>query len=907
MPAAVFADALADIVCVWRGLGSLEYANRAWFEFTGCAREDPVAFGWRAALHPADAERIREAFAAAAPGATFEIQFRLRRRDGAYRWMLARVAPLAAGDGDVANRTWAGTCFDIDERKQAEFERDCFRVLADSGALGIAVTSATGHVIDANEKFLRMTGYDREDVRAGKLRWQDMTPSDWAEADGRAVSEFYATGAITPYEKEFFRKDGTRVPLEIGIAGKNDVATICYVSDLTELRRSQAAQRVSDARLRRLFDANVVGIVIANNAGAILEANDAFLGMLGYTREELESGLVDWRHATPAEWLPLDERAIAEMASCGVITPYEKEYVRRDGTRVPVTLGGARIADTDDEQICYVVDLSERRDSMRRLEESEERYRLLAEALPEIIMMTDEDRRPVYVNRRYEEYTGIAAADVEAKWLDALHPDDLTNIRRVRATGESYEVEYRLRRFDGVYRWHLARVLKMPGASRQARWLGAMMDIDDRKRAEQSLRFIEKAGTLLSRSLDLETTLATVLDLVLPEFGDWAAINLRDESGEVKTLVARHADPAKDRFARELHGVAYYRETPSWGTAQVFVSGEPRLDACVGRADIEAAVKDEYLHLFEALGYGSVIALPIFSGDEVVGSFGIVSENGRRTYTQDDVKPLEELARRAGFAIANARQYEREHRVASLLQEAALPRKLPVVDGFTFDGYYRAGRQEALIGGDWFDVLVVSDGRIVVSVGDVAGSGLYAAMLMGNVRQVIRGAANVYADPMMILDVADRTLRSEGEDRMVTAFVGVIDPVRKAMVYASAGHLPALLRTLDGRVASLTTPGLPLGYRSFGGSASQVAMLPEGSCLLLYTDGLVEWSRDILAGEALLRRKFADALGTSAAHPAKALVDSILLDGGARDDVAALTVTAATLPPTRARRDSIVP
>jgi hypothetical protein len=405
------------------------------------------------------------------------------------------------------------------------------------------------------------------------------------------------------------------------------------------------------------------------------------------------------------------------------------------------------------------------------------------------------------------------------------------------------------------------------------------------------LRFVEEAGALLARSLDLETTLATLLDLVLPEFGDWAAINLKDEDGTVKTLVARHADPAKDRFARELCGTSYYKDEPSWGTAKVFVTGKPQLNARVGPEDIAAAVKPEYLHIFEGLGYGSVIALPIFSGDEVVGSFGIVSAGGRRIYTNDDVLPLADLARRAGFAIANARLYEREHRVASLLQEAALPRKLPVVDGFAFDGYYRAGRQEALIGGDWFDVLVVSDGRIVVSVGDVAGSGLYAAMLMGNVRQVIRGAANVYADPMMILDVADRTLRSEQEDRMVTAFVGVIDPRHKTMVYASAGHLPALLRTADGSIASLRTPGLPLGYRSFGGGASQSAMLPDGSCLLLYTDGLVEWSRDIVAGEALLRRRFAEALGTVAVHPARDLVESILLEGGARDDVAVLAVT----------------
>jgi PAS domain S-box-containing protein len=94
---------------------------------------------------------------------------------------------------------------------------------------------------------------------------------------------------------------------------------------------------MSDDRLRRLFDANVVGILIGNNAGSIVEANEAFLRMIGYSRTELEAGLVDWRRLTPPEWLGLDERAIAEMAVRGSFTQYEKEYVRKDGTRVPTT------------------------------------------------------------------------------------------------------------------------------------------------------------------------------------------------------------------------------------------------------------------------------------------------------------------------------------------------------------------------------------------------------------------------------------------------------------------------------------------------------------------------------------------------------------------------------------------
>ena len=635
---------------------------------------------------------------------------------------------------------------------------------------------------------------------------------------------------------------------------------------------------------------------VRSSDNTIVEANGELLRTIGYERADLAAERIRLLAITPPEWQEAARLAMLELNETGRFAPIEKEYLRKDGTRVPVLVGGAFVEGSRDEIGCFVLDLTQQHEANRRVFESEQRYRMLTEAVPGIIMLSDAQRRPIFANRRYETYTGLTLEDLPIKWRGAIHPDDLEAVDRARATGDAYEVEYRLRGVDGTYRWHFARVLPLPDGASDARWLCSALDIDDRKRAEQSLQFIEKAGARLARSLDVETTFETLLDLVVPEFGDWAIINLRDEEGVVRTSVARHSDPARDRAARSLRGVSYYRESLDWGTAGALQTGKPQLIQHVGRPRMQAAVKPEYLPIFDELGYGSIVALPIYSGDEVVGSFGIVSEGGRRVYTEADLPPLEVLARRAGFAIANARKYEREHRVASLLQDAALPGKLPMVEGFAFDAYYRAGRQEALIGGDWYDVLVGADGHIIVSVGDVAGSGLHAAVLMGNVRQMIRAAANVSADPMLMLDVVDRTLRGERDDRMVTAFVGVIDPERRSMTYASAGHLPALLRGPDGSIAELTTAGLPLGYRDIGGGESGTTILPPGSCLLLYTDGLVEWSRDVIAGEALLRQRFAEALDSDRSCSARALVESILAPEGARDDVAALTVAVGAAP-----------
>jgi PAS domain S-box-containing protein len=644
----------------------------------------------------------------------------------------------------------------------------------------------------------------------------------------------------------------------------------------------------SESRLRRLFDANVIGILICTLRGTVLDANDAFLRTIGYTRADLEAGRIDWRRLTPLEWDAADQRALDELATGGVFEKFEKEYIHRDGTRVPVALGGARIVGTG-EAICYVVDRGAERAALQRLEQSEARYRALADDLPQVIMLSNAERRLVYANRYYEEFTGIPNAELQERWRDPLHPDDVERVAAARASGAPFEVEYRLRRADGVYRWHYARCYPVRGNSPDLGWLATAIDIDDRKRAEETLRFLERASTRLSQSLDLHTTFETLFDLVVPELGDWALITLRDEAGSIRAIAGRHREPAKAEAVGQICRDAFGDDSTA-AVVEVYRTGRPVIFADVALDDIRRAVRQPFVAAVEALGFGSHIALPIFDRGTVIGSFGIVSAGTRRTYTASDLPALEELARRAGIAITNARSYEREHRVADILQAAALPRRLPVVSGFSFDAYYQAGRSEARIGGDWYDAVVIADGRIVISVGDVAGSGLGAAVTMSNVRQVIRAAAHVSADPLAMLDVADRTLRSEVEEPLVTAFVGVIDPVARSLEYASAGHLPPLLRDADGSLTELWAAGPPLGCRDVARSESKRVALPRAGSLVLFTDGLVEWDRDLLAGEAALRREVAAGTALRGEHPARTLVARLLPADGARDDVAVLTV-----------------
>lgn len=269
----------------------------------------------------------------------------------------------------------------------------------------------------------------------------------------------------------------------------------------------------------------------------------------------------------------------------------------------------------------------------------------------------------------------------------------------------------------------------------------------------------------------------------------------------------------------------------------------------------------------------------------------------------DDVvlRPLEKLEMRARVeALARTRRlslklrtvsnaYRAERKVAQRFQRAALPRQLPRVPGLTFNSFYRPGMDEAQVGGDWYDALVLADGRVMVSIGDVCGSGLDAAVAMASVRQVIRGVAQIHADPAMLLDAADRSLQAENPDSLVTAFVGVFDPITSLLSYASAGHPRPIVREPDGSLRELPSTGAPLGMPFRLERSVQATEMQTGSLLVLYTDGLTEATRDPIAGEASLRLALSNVDVLAAPNVALAIHDAVIGEG-ARDDVAVMTV-----------------
>jgi serine phosphatase RsbU (regulator of sigma subunit)/anti-sigma regulatory factor (Ser/Thr protein kinase) len=265
-----------------------------------------------------------------------------------------------------------------------------------------------------------------------------------------------------------------------------------------------------------------------------------------------------------------------------------------------------------------------------------------------------------------------------------------------------------------------------------------------------------------------------------------------------------------------------------------------------------------------------------------------------RTIERDDVARDEALAQLLRTNIQEAYlqgEFDREHRASSAFQEAALPSRLPVVPGMHFRAVYRAAKTEAHVGGDWYDAFRLDDGRIVITIGDVMGKGLVAAVMMGAVRQSLRGAAQILAEPIAILNAADRALRSEDPAAIVTAFVGILDPVSLMLTYASAGHPPPFVRLANGDIVGLGGSGLPLGLRSiqnYPPEDPRTIYVDHSALLVFYTDGLIEATRDIAQGEERVHDALLHNDVWHAANSAAAIADHVLEE--VVDDVAILTI-----------------
>ncbi|MEG4008162.1 PAS domain S-box protein [Microcoleus sp. Pol11C1] len=303
----------------------------------------------------------------------------------------------------------------------------------------------------------------------------------------------------------------------------------------------------------------------------------------------------------------------------------------------------------------------------RQAEASEQLYRVLAEAIPQIVWTARADGWLDYYNQRWFEYTGLTLEETQGwGWQLALHPDDVEDAAETWKTsvetGKTYEVEYRFKRAsDGAYRWHLGRALPVRDAEGKIlKWFGTCTDIDDRQRLAQTAYFSAQALALLSSaSLDYEKALQGLADLTVPALGDWCCVHLLDADGSIRLQAVAHSDPSKVALLWQIDRRMPLDPQGRHGVAKVLRTGESKLYPEIPQWVIEAVVPDRELQLVlrSQSQVLSAICVPLIARGRTLGAISLLcGESGRRC-GQEDLVLLEDLARDAAVAIDNARLY----------------------------------------------------------------------------------------------------------------------------------------------------------------------------------------------------------------------------------------------------------
>ena len=345
----------------------------------------------------------------------------------------------------------------------------------------------------------------------------------------------------------------------------------------------------------------------------------------------------------------------------------------------------------------------------------------------------------------------------------------------------------------------------------------------------ERLALLSDVTKLLSSSLDPTTVMQRTMRLVVGRLSDACVVQVPGENG-LQRLNVRGTEIFASRAAQHLIGpdsIPYDSDAPA---ALAFRTGQAQVALVSSPAGEGEQAADS-----------TALAVPFTANGEVIGVMTFL-DGPDRQFEPDDISLATEVADRTGVALSNATRFQREHVVAEVLQHAVLPDFLPTVGGLHLDAEYRAGAAGTYVGGDWYDVFRLDDQNVVFSVGDVMGKGAPAAALMGQVRSAIRAYAAAGQTPSEVLSSLDQLFDVLGEDRVVTAVVGSVNPTSGSVRLANAGHPSPLLVRADGHSTFFSSQNSLLIAAGLGGPVrpALAVTLSPGDSLVMYSDGLVE-------------------------------------------------------------------
>ncbi|MER6127578.1 SpoIIE family protein phosphatase [Streptomyces sp. NPDC001795] len=437
--------------------------------------------------------------------------------------------------------------------------------------------------------------------------------------------------------------------------------------------------------------------------------------------------------------------------------------------------------------------------------------------------------------------------------------------------------------------------------------------------ARERLKLLYEAGVRIGTTLDVGRTAQELADVAAPQFADLVTVDLLDS-------VLRGWEPTAEGWRRlrraAIGGEQQMMPVYPMGEVINFSMGTPQMRTLQqGRGVLEADLRQargwqeqDPDRARKALkrGLHSLVTVPLQARGVPLGVANFYRRRNSPAYEPEDLSFAEELAARAAVAIDNARRFTREHAMAVTLQRSLLPRGQPEQDALEVAWRYLPA--EAGVGGDWFDVIPLPCARVALVMGDVVGHGLHAAATMGRLRTAVHNFSTLDLPVDEVLgNLDDLVVRMDKEESTgeaaeghegegvtgATCLYAIYDPVAGECTMARAGHPDPVVVCRDGTVTRPDVPAsAPLGLGGYPFETAELR-LPEGSQLVLYTDGLVEnRSRDIDTGLDDLRRALQEAGGSAPQDTCQAVLDA-LKPAHPSDDIALMVARTRLFPPSR--------
>lgn len=508
--------------------------------------------------------------------------------------------------------------------------------------------------------------------------------------------------------------------------------------------------------------------------------------------------------------------------------------------------------------------------------------------------------------------TGMAVADHRGQLFDevmTMPPEVTADLRRVLTTGRSLasrEVSGAAAARPDDLRHFVVNCY--PVLEREGTVAGVgvtLIEITDRKRAEAErivlleraeqaqhrLALLATASSVLTSTMDVGSMLERLARVLAPSAADFCIIELIDQSGALENLAVAHQDAMVADELRATIVKQPFDLTRRGPIADVVASGRARLftGSALGEALVATSRHSGQTRINQSLGLTGAILAPIEARGAVLGVLGLAVSAGR-TFSDDDVDLAVELAHRAALALGNAKAYEQERHVAETLQRALLPSTLPPFAGVDVAVRYLTAADGVDVGGDWYDVIPLTDSCVGLVIGDVVGHDVRAASAMGQVRNALRAfVIDGSLDPMEAMARTDRLMDRLGLT-LATGVLMVVDVQARTLSWANAGHPSPLLvrgarvRHLDDGRRLLLGGGWPSDTHP--GHIDYVA----GDTIVLYTDGLIERRGESLTDglERLVHAAHSGLRGTVDELGDHLLAQMVPRDDQRDDDVALL-------------------